>query len=724
MIINVIKDKEFWERLQKAVTEVNDFLYRYCGPFANNVDMKQIIADGAQLANDNSNLMDRFTKDGISIVAHLTTNDEIQRMYLRWVTHVGRLVDSACHDGTTTAMLAFGNIVKHVATVMAEHSQPESNLYNERNRVQFAHVFKKVIKSLEEVIDYHTWNVDKVEERLSGLGVEFTRKELIYGIVFHQTLLSSKGDVKLADKMAEFLTLYPEELKGKVDFGNTRLETPEPYYLLERKGDYTFKCEGVYSVFYNNKQDYCVDYKDCNLITLTGGFVVNENPLVNVICAAMLEDPQVREAFLFIKSNIINTQAVVKDPAYQLSSYGLTSSFIDPSHPFIILAMEGNLGDHPVLSQLCYAYRAVYPQSPVIPVKCFIVPALVSVTTRGFVASAGKIPFDEVFSKHEDFDKAIIHGVDIYSKYDEVILENVYAERSDDVNGYYLDKTKNPVYTEILQEIQDKIKATQLDHLRSKRSNDNIPKYIDLYRQMTHAHLKDLRLGGLTYDMVANDHVVEDAAGSSQSSLNEGFVFTGYCKLAEWCVRQWAFSQLGSNESEAYEIFAKAFLDTLEATYRSPKENIELFLQYMTSPEMYLRCDPIHPLPDRAPMHHRLFKTIDRFANMEVKEGDEDKEEGEKVFGETMEGIEKETEQETEWFWKNVCVAIDFTQFLVPIRKKKEALEKGIDPITVLKDIDPIPLQPAAGYKQGLMRYQSLLPHLVNTNAYLHTEER
>ena len=69
MIINVVKDKEFWEELLKSAEEINEFLYHYCGPFANNIDMKQIIADAATLANEDANLMDRFTKDGISIIS-------------------------------------------------------------------------------------------------------------------------------------------------------------------------------------------------------------------------------------------------------------------------------------------------------------------------------------------------------------------------------------------------------------------------------------------------------------------------------------------------------------------------------------------------------------------------------------------------------------------------------------------------------------------------------
>lgn len=721
MIINVIKDKEFWEQLLNASEEINEFLYHYCGPFANNIDMKQIIADAAQLADEKLNLMDRFTKDGIGIISALSVNNPIQKMYLRWLTHIGRLVDSACHDGTTTAMLSFGNVVKHIASVMSKNLEDDSNLKNERNRVQFVKVLQAVIVDLLQVIENHKWTRDKVKEALTQEGVKFTHKELTYGIVFHQALLSSKGDVKLADKLGEYLSCYPDDLNGKMNLGNTRLETPEPYYLIERKGDYTFECASILPLFINNKKDYAVDYQDCDLITVTGGFLHN-NPLVNIICAAMLADERVRSAFLFINSPNFHPENVVNDPVYQLSSYNLTESFINPEKPFIVLGMEGIIGEHPVFPTLCAAYQAAHKNSPVIPVQCTVRPELVSITVRGFMASAGKLPFDEVLGNHE-MEKAIIHGVDFYSRFNEAIIEKVYAEREDDVNLYYLDKTKNPRYTAILEEIKQKINEAQKDHLKSKRENDNIPKYTDLYRQMTHAHLKDLRLGGMTYDLVANDHVAEDASGSSMSSLFEGFVFTGYCKLAEWCQRMAMFEEQGSYAYEAYHIFKKAFLETLQAIYRSPIEHIENLLQYMSHPQIYLRCDPLLHLPSTTPDQHRMQNMIDRFANIEVdkiEEGKDTKEEFENI----VEEIEKKSEIDSQEFWEKVCVGVDFKRFLIPAQLKKEALAQGKDPITVLKDIDPIPLQPVAGYTQGLLRYKSLLPHLVNTNAYIHTEER
>ena len=59
--------------------------------------------------------------------------------------------------------------------------------------------------------------------------------------------------------------------------------------------------------------------------------------------------------------------------------------------------------------------------------------------------------------------------------------------------------------------------------------------------------------------------------------------------------------------------------------------------------------------------------------------------------------IEKKAEIDAQEFWEKVCVGVDFKRFLIPAQLKKEALAQGKDPITVLKDIDPIPLQPVAG---------------------------
>lgn len=255
---NTINDLEYYTLIWETCAKIYNLLVDHCGPHA---------TDALVFTDNPNNLKDKhyaiFTKDGINIVRSIEFISPIQKHIQSLIAYIGERVDSLAHDGTTTSMMLFTKLVE---------------VY-----------FDKIIKAVEngEIINRRQMKQD-IQQRLTSLmqefetqvitlerfikDFEFSEKEAIRFIAYHQAMLASKGDVELSAAIAEVLETLPTELYGLFGYTQSGIETEQRFNVT--RDDFDFKVPVLSNIDdYNYNMNTEFLSEDCDLIISEDGLM-------------------------------------------------------------------------------------------------------------------------------------------------------------------------------------------------------------------------------------------------------------------------------------------------------------------------------------------------------------------------------------------------------------------------------------------------------------------
>ena len=503
-IFNVITGSEYREAFRGTLDEVIRSLAPHCGPFASNaVIPTNIVALGKEL-------VDRYTKDGISIARNMSSLSPLSRYVLRLVTHIGENVDAACHDGTTTSMLWFCLLAEELFSEIPDGIAPPQ-------RVRFS---KSIFQALELAKDVITTNSLQVEDlRLVFRGRNLSRDQVRHCLAYHQAYIASKGDAVLSDGVARVVAGMPEEMYGYYEIMPMPTETDRQYVVQKREYDYGF-ASSMNRMYYNTRLSTELELDHADLMITETDFS-NRSPIACFLSAAMLCDQAFRDKL----ADLQKLERIASDIDYGPDEWALTIGESYWDRPMMVVAPMSP--SDPVFTEFQILWNKMYPERRVITASLPADAMVKQAVVQALNATAGKRPMEIDTSRAVD---AIIRDTRITHTGNYITIDRLYEKTGDLFHPFYMDKDLFPYYTETLEAVQMVIERARTQHT-SKLTKSNVMTLVGVYRTMTCQQVYDLYVGGTTLETTANRDVVNDAYGAALSAVTTGVVMGGYQKI-------------------------------------------------------------------------------------------------------------------------------------------------------------------------------------------------
>ena len=664
--LNIVTDHEYINSLYDVSSALVKTLDKFCGPYASNVILRVKVGSEAHVLSDvNHTVVEQFTKDGIDIVSKLQPSVGLGTAFNNLAVHIGKYVENACHDGTTTSMMAFSCIVEQIFHPK-KRKQYGINLSDSRDRILLAKAVTHVLNEMEEYID----SICFTQENLfveSG----YSREDIRNGLVYHQSLLSSKGDTELAKAMVNLISKFPLDYYEYMNMEITNIERPEKYLLIE--DPYTFYYKGAWIekevVFQDAKED-TIEYDHIDILPIAAPFSPTNPELIRIF-NEVLKDPEVKQVALQHLETLPGYNPSEKESVEYLSTLDMSdgSGPLMQGRPLVLLRFVPDTTDCcRAYAPIIKAWNQVHPDTPIFAV-CLAYTATFGYAREALFFCADKITQQMAIKNDLPWDSSIIRDAGLKIHRYDVYLKNFFPKEMGNKNTHpsYLDPERNSNYTKLKNEILGTLDNLHNESLRGSDNSTKDMELINIFRWMTSKMYYALKIGGTLYDAAGNRSVARDVMGACMSVLKHGFVLSAYPKLAIWCDNQ--LSQRSTSDKyleAAYGLFRDAFINTSDSIY---KEKITKF--YCLD------------LQQQSLFSNRLI--VD--------------ETGYHLSPSTYLGVD--TVELTSPKWKR------FT----------------FDELCELKDHNTrLPIQPVIGYKEAFKRFKAILPQLINSTTHILVE--
>ena len=663
--LNIVTDNEYINSLYDVSSALVKTLNKFCGPYASNVILRVRVGTGKVITDGYENV-EEFTKDGIDIVRKLQPSVGLATAFNNLAVHIGKHVENACHDGTTTAMMAFSCIVEQIFHPK-KRKQYGLNLSDCRDRILLANAVNEVLNEIEEYIDHITFTSESIQN-----SSECAPTDIRNGIVYHQSLLSSKGDNDLATNMVNLISKFPLDYYQYMNFEIANIERPQKYILIDNP--YTFYYKAAYVekevVFQDAKQD-TIEFDHIDILPIAAPFNSN-NPELNRIFNFVLKDPKVKtEAFKNLQTLTHYSQQEQAAVEYiaQLDMEDGSEPLMQ-GRPLMLLRFVPDTTDCCRLyAPIIKAWNTVYPDTPIFSV-CLAMTNTWGFAREALFVCADKITQQMAIKNDLPWDSSIIRDAGLKIHEYNVYLKNFFPkdmDENDNTHPSYTDPNRNPNYTKFKNELLETLENLHTEALRDSSNSARDRELIDIFRWITSKRYYALKIGGTLYDAAGNRSVARDVMGACMSVLKHGFVLSAYPKLAIWCDMK-----LRQNVTydkylrAAYCLFKDAFINTSDSIYKE-----KITSQFCLDKNVTNLFSPIQPIEKT---DHHLSK-------------------------ESYLGVDTVNLTSPQWRWftpEALCELVDYNVRL--------------------------PIQPAIGYKETIKRLRAIVPQLINSTTHILVE--
>lgn len=475
---NTLDNGAFYELVGATCEHIYHVLTAHCGPHATDAMIIQ--------SNDGRNLKDRyytiFTKDGINIVKSIEFVSPIQKHIQELIAYIGSRVDSLSHDGTTTSMMFFTDLVAQCYARMGDELAG--------GKIPDRRAFRKeLITTLRELAAGFEQNVITVESFAAHFNI--TPLEATRHIAHHQAMLSSKGDRELADAIVEVVETLPKELYGLYTAAQSYIETDKRFTVLY--DDYNFVLPAI-SNLDNMNTNMGTEYlaETCDIIVSEDDLIPG-NPALEVV-VNHINAARTGEMSCDL---VIITKSIDGNLQGQITHANRTSK-----HKIVIFT---------------YSTSAQYAS------KVTILSALMhtaSVYTLGEHLIDAARPY-------------LIQNAKVHYKNRRLYVSNLYEKDGSRYHPSFTNPHRFEPYTLFVASIREALDGFTSGRLRFESQADRAryEDYVEIYRRMICAEVRQLQISGMTHDVLADRDVLQDAFGAVLSSLEHGFVLDGYLKL-------------------------------------------------------------------------------------------------------------------------------------------------------------------------------------------------
>lgn len=538
-ITNICEGAAHAALIKASADEVARLLARHCGPYA-----EYAISVGS-LGPGSDGAVDEYTKDGISIANLLATDSWGVQFLLRSVRYIGERVDRVCHDGTTTSMLFTAALISNLWE--AFEKRPDLN----KNKPLVAKAITWVIDELRACIDDSKITVEETI-KLAKIRNPTTAHKLKQALCYRQAMISTKGDRELSNAVALVMGSIPQELYGLYTFKQASVEMDERVRVDVQEHDVEFMSNLLFRDMYNAALRTELRLTGAHAI-YSHNAIINACPEEQALLALLTPDSEDRPMYGLEQESPEDTKYITAPLA--LITGGIQSTALS-------VAIRNWNTRHPD--------KMVYPLSMQVPVL------LMPMYASGLAAISDRKSLADAITS---IDTAIIEPrLNIHQYASTVRISNCYTKVEGAFHPSYVNPKRNDYYTTIVSELKALLDRSRIKHInnRVETAKEDI---ILLYRMMVSQKIVDVRVCGLTHDLLANITVVDDAAGAVTSLLGGGFVLSGYSRMAvrleqlhdELNEDQWNVDYF---KSDVVGAFYRAVKQVLQATYRTTRPEL------------------------------------------------------------------------------------------------------------------------------------------------------
>lgn len=469
-IANYIASDDLYQVIKVTLTNILDILKSHCGYYSTNA----LIVVEQGLGSDNANV---FTKDGISILDNIEFVSPIQTYIKELITYIGRRVDSAAHDGTTTSMMIASLLVlKYLQDIEKETF----------SQIELREYVKAIEKDIDKLLAFIELDKATLEELVKD---GYDETEARSKIAYSQAMLSSKGDVALADSMREIFANTPKELYSEFTYRRDGVESDVPYRVEYPESDFEVEVWTTSNKHFNHAMGTELLLEGASLIVADSGLVPGYSEVEELL---EYIDNTPKDKDLVILYSEISSDIIRK---------------LDKYPNVYLFAYRDRLKNH------------TYPELKAIAACAY------SQTIADSMKSRGNIQ------------KAIIDTTKIHFKLNTLYLSGLYEIKEDDiVHPLYkqikdvdilvdVDEQQTEYYMKLIDGLKSLISKLKNSHSIDVQSQ--LVEYIRIYKSMISSRLPTLVVSGKTMDNHANNTVVEDVLGAITSSLEDGFCIDG-----------------------------------------------------------------------------------------------------------------------------------------------------------------------------------------------------
>ena len=476
-ITNVVPIRQEAKRICTTLDHCFSVLAQHCGPRS----------DYAMLVDNNSIGLDFqpnvFTRDGIGVLQAMEFASPLERYIKELLTYVGKRVDSAAKDGTTTAMMYSAYLLRKYFGYVNDGTLD----YESLNRLTFnekQQLMNDAVDTILTDIRDASYGKDLLDEE------KYTESEamkLAGEIAFTQALSSSGGNLELAKVMKTIFENSPRCTWNYITYSGSIKENDKPFSVEITDFDYSVKCSSG----------------------MTGSF----NDTLN-------SEYEAKDIVLYIYADNCN------DGDFRLELFlDYLETTAPKDKPIVILLQHGTSRVYTSIYKMNHDRRKC-------PITLWEYASTVTIGGQSWAwelmilaAQAGVTPVNVSLNNGQPIEGINVGRVHWYGGALH-IYDTIPREEGSCLHPYYLHpETAHPYYTAVLNSCKEQLKLYESGHRPDGKAYDY---FKDMMSKLMTVRRPSLKLGGTTHEQLANRDVAQDVQGAIMSTLTHGYT-TGLC---------------------------------------------------------------------------------------------------------------------------------------------------------------------------------------------------
>ena len=500
---NVIPKEEFAHLVFDTCSTIINILRSCCGVGAkyNLVIKPELSNRGSGFGSDDMydtgslNELNIYSKDGAHSIDSLEFGNEVQNYIKNAILYVGKSVDLACGDGTTTSMLFVSYFLQKFAYDIIISEDEEKKMVP----ALYDNTTKYLNDEFDNIIDSYMGKLegDKITVQDLMKDFEISEEEAIYVVAWIQTYTSSHRNEEFAKAFGNAFSNLPKECARYVKVVHPEMEFDKLITLKLDSNQFEFDGMLLNTEMLNTEFKRGYYKENVKLLNVPFGlpdasvFVTELNKYINTL--------NYGDTLIIISPDVSKTLAA----EWSNINYKTNKVKQEENIPEVIFF---NMADH--ISKFSH----------------------ISYSSLALTGIMNVSPMENVL-EHPIKD-SVVDGVTVsYNGSNKIVLDKMFTcEEGSRLHPGNLHPEKYIYFTEIKNFMMIQKDRIEKLHMKDNQERSMIIKALSSMEKVGNSTIIS---GGTTMEQLANRLVFQDCLAACTSSIDTGFVCNGFSRLPD-----------------------------------------------------------------------------------------------------------------------------------------------------------------------------------------------
>ncbi len=197
------------------------------------------------------------TKDGINILRYVEMVSPMEKVIKNAIAHIGAGIEKAAGDGTTSSMMLVCAALKHLLNTLGS-----AHMSHEQLRTAFG----ELVAHIKNYFKDTSITLEKMVELYDG-----NKTKAVHDIAYWQSYSSSHGDEELSQAVAKLFASVPDEVWKYLIYRHDDYESDKRFEVIEGRGQFEFDAKILNPCAYNQDlQSWFKSTEDTRVILIDG----------------------------------------------------------------------------------------------------------------------------------------------------------------------------------------------------------------------------------------------------------------------------------------------------------------------------------------------------------------------------------------------------------------------------------------------------------------------